>query len=421
MFYILLAFLGGLGIFLYGTDILGSALQQLAATRMRTLLSTVTNTRLKGDLIDIVVTFFLQSSTVTSILVVGLVGGSVITLSQAFGVILGSAIGTTFTVQVLTFDITKYSAAFIFIGAIFIMFLKKQLYQNVGSISLSIGFIFFGIGTITSSLEPLSENQEVLSYLTSISANPVIFALLSMILTALMHSSAAMIIIGIAFVQSDVLTLEAIIPLVLGANIGSTFPAVISSFASTGEGRKLALFNVLFKGTGVILALLGLTWVIDIIPFLSDSSGRQIANFHTLFNIAIAMLFFPLVPLIKRLFILLFPTKEPEIAYETKLYNNLLEIPDEALNSSRKEIIHLSEHVQEQMIMQLKGYVEKAVSKETIFEVENTIDTSYVAIQQYLLKLGQKNLSEEQSNLEVKLLNILNDIENIGDTTIHFI
>src|SRR5699024_4742954 len=270
-------------------------------------------------------------------------------------------------------------------------------------------------------LEPLSENQDVLSYLTNISSNPVLFALLAMVFTALMHSSAAMIIIGIAFVQSDVLTLEAVIPLVLGANVGSTFPAVISSFASTGEGRKLALFNVLFKGTGVVLALSGLTWVIDVIPFLSSSSSRQIANFHTLFNIAIAMLFFPLVPLIDRLFSIVFPLKEPEITYETKLYNNLLEIPDEALNSSHKEIIRLSEHVQDQMIMNLKGYVEKGVSKEAIFEVENTIDTSYVMIQQYLHKLGQKNLSEEQSNLEVKLLNILNDIENIGDTTIHFI
>src|SRR5699024_1769593 len=421
MFSIALAFFGGLGIFLYGTHLLSNTLQRLAATKMRDFLTRITNTRMKGVLSGVVVTFFLQSSTVTSILIVGLVGGSVITLDQAFGVILGSAIGTTLTVQVLAFDISEYSSFLIFIGVIFLLFIKKRAWKNIGSISLSIGFIFFGIGTITTAMEPLSESSEMLAYLTNISTNPLLFAFIAMLLTALMHSSAAMIIIGIAFVKSDVLSVEAVLPLVLGANIGSTLPVIISSLASSWEGRKLAFFNFLFKGTGVVLSMTCLPLLIDVVPHIPGSAARQIANFHTLFNIAIAVLFFPLIPYIFRLFKKLFPKKVPDVAYEVRLNNSLLEVPDEALNSSKREIVRLATHVHENMILKLKEFVKGDLDSETIFQVEETIDASYIKIQKYLLKLGQRDLSASQSTEEVKLLNILNDIENIGDTVVSFI
>src|SRR5699024_8306610 len=421
MLQIVLAFLGGLGIFLYGTHMLSNGLQRLAATKMREFLTTITNTRVKGVLSGIIVTFFLQSSTVTSILIVGLVGGSVIILGQAFGVVLGSAIGTTLTVQVLTFDVAEYSSIFIFAGVILLLFIKSRTWKNIGTIALSIGFIFFGIGTITGALEPLSESPEMLTYLSTISTNPLLFAVIAMLLTALMHSSAAMIIIGIAFVKSDVLSLEAVLPLGLGANVGSTLPVIISSLASSWEGRKLAFFNFLFKGTGVVLAMASLPLVIDAVPHLPGSGGRQIANFHTLFNIGIAVLFFPLIPLIFRLFTKLFPKKAPDVSYEVRLNNSLLEVPDEALHGSKREIVRLATHVHENMILKLKEFVKGDLDSEAIFQVEETIDASYIKIQKYLLKLGQRDLSASQSTEEVKLLNILNDIENIGDTVISFI
>ncbi|MDY0406383.1 Na/Pi symporter [Virgibacillus sp. 179-BFC.A HS] len=138
----MLGFLGGLGIFLYGTHLLSNGLQKLAASKMRAYLTKLTNTRWKGVFSGIVVTFFLQSSTVTSILIVGLVGSSAITLSQAFGVVLGSAIGTTLTVQILAFNISVYSSIFIFLGAIFIIFVKRNNWNVVGLLLLSVGFVF---------------------------------------------------------------------------------------------------------------------------------------------------------------------------------------------------------------------------------------------------------------------------------------
>src|SRR5699024_12768150 len=126
--------------------------------------------------------------------------------------------------------------------------------------------------------------------------NPLLFAFIAMLLTALMHSSAAMIIIGIAFVKSDVLSVEAVLPLVLGANVGSTLPVIISSIASSWEGRKLALFNFLFTGTGVILAMILLGKLKEFIPYLSGGMERQISHFHTLFNITIDIIFHPRIP-----------------------------------------------------------------------------------------------------------------------------
>src|SRR5699024_5483410 len=150
MFTIILAFFGGLGIFLYGTHVLGNGLQRVGASKMRQSLAAMTDTRLQAVVSVIVVTFSLQSSTVTNILVVEVVGEFRLTLAQAFGIVLGAAVGTTFTVQVLTFDISQYSAIFIFIGAVFTMFIQNNTWKATGQIFLSIGFIFFGIGVITS-------------------------------------------------------------------------------------------------------------------------------------------------------------------------------------------------------------------------------------------------------------------------------
>lgn len=417
----ILGFFGGLGIFLYGTHLLSDGLQKVGASNMRKYLATITDTRIKGILSGAVATFFLQSSTVTNILIVGLVGGGVVTLSQAFGIVLGSAIGTTLTVQILTFDVAKYASIFIFFGVVFIMFVKRNGWKTVGRILLSIGFIFFGIGVITSSLEPLSENEDVLHFLINLSENPVLFALIGMIFTALMHSSAAMIIIGIAFVTSDVLTLQAVLPLVLGANVGSTIPVLVTSLASRIEGKKLALFYFLFKATGVVLAMMLLVFITDWVVQLPGSPERQIAHFHTIFNIAIAVIFFPFLPWIARLFKRFFPKKEEEMVFDIYLNEGLLDVPEEALISSKNEIVRLADMVRIDMINELKNFIEGSRSGEEIREVEEMIDASYIKIQQYLLKLGQRDLTSSHSNKEVKLLNILNDIEHIGDMVVTFV
>ncbi|SHG94636.1 Na/Pi cotransporter family protein [Ornithinibacillus halophilus] len=417
----ILGFFGGLGIFLYGTHLLSNGLQRIAASKMREYLTQLTDTRLKGMLSGIVTTFFLQSSTVTSILVVGLVSTSAISMAQAFGVILGSAIGTTLTVQILTFNIATIAPLFIFLGTVFSVFLKHNTMRVVGLISLSIGFIFFGINLITTSVSPISEHGPVLNTLVTLSEIPVVFAILSMVLTALFHSSAAMIIIGIALVNSGVLSIHTVLPLVLGANVGSTIPVIVSSLTSSLEGRKLAFFTFFFKCTGVILAFIFLFYIWNPIELIPGTSERKIANFHTFFNLAIALIFLPLLPLVVKLFDYVFPKKTVEQMFTVKLDDKMLEVPEEALSSSKRQIVKLATVVFDDMIKRLSPYMEGKHEGNSLKQVEMIIDESYIKIQQYLLKLGQRDLTNSQSNQEVKLLNILNEIEHIGDTVIRFI
>ncbi|WP_066190645.1 Na/Pi cotransporter family protein [Gracilibacillus timonensis] len=422
MVVIYLGFFGGLGIFLYGNHLLSGSLQKIGAAKMRKSLTVMTNTRWKGVISGVIVTFFLQSSTVTNILVVGLVSGSIITLAQAFGIVLGSAIGTTLTVQILTFEVTQYSSLFIFIGAIFFIFVRHSIYKTIGQTMLSVGFIFFGIGLITNSLEPLSKNEAILNVLVQLSESPILLTLVSMLLTALMHSSAAMIVIGIAFVTSNILSVQAVLPLVLGANLGATLPVLVSSLSSKPEGKKLALFYFLFKTIGVTAALLILTFNNQWIGMLPGNAERQIANFHTFFNIFIAIIFFPFLPWIAQLFKRFFPERESSVStFEVRLDESLLNVPEEALIHGKDEIFRLADFVKERMINRLTDYIKDNDMKEELYQVEQVIDMSYVQIQQYLLKLGQRDLSNKQSNQEVKLLNILNDIEHIGDIVMRFI
>lgn len=416
-----LGFFGGLGIFLYGTHVLGNALQKLGASKMRQFLVKITDTRIRAILSGVLVTFFLQSSTVTNIILVGLVGESLISLTQAFGVVLGSAVGTTLTVQILTFNVSKYATIFIFIGVVFAVFSERNRWKTIGNMALSIGFIFFGIGLITESLEPIGESPAVLQFLINLAEKPILFGLISAGITALMHSSAATIIIGIAFMTSGFLTLSDILPLVLGANLGTTIPVVISSLASRSEGKKLAIFYFLFKLIGVSIVFPFLFFIADFIQLFPGNIERQVAHFHTVFNIFIVLLFFPFLSQITSIFAKLIPEAKKSEGHVVYLEDSLLKVPEEALYSSRKEVFRLAKMIKEKMICQLKSYVIGKVSANEIYAVEQTIDQSYVYIQQFLLKLGQKDLTKEQSNEEVKLLNILNDLEHIGDMIVRFV
>jgi phosphate:Na+ symporter len=418
---IVLGFFGGLGIFLYGTHLLSNSLQRIAASKMRSYLTKITNKRWKGIFSGIVTTFLLQSSTVTSILVVGLVSSAALSLGQAFGIILGSAVGTTLTVQILTFNISAYSTLFIFAGAVLTIFVKRSRWRNTGMIVLSIGFIFYGIHLISSSVSPLSAYEPVTDILLFVSGMPILFALLAMVLTALFHSSAALILIGIAFIDSGMLSVEVIIPLVLGANVGSTLPVILSSLSLSFEGKKLAFFTFLFKFTGAALFFLLLPWMMKGIGFLPGEPGRQVAHFHTLFNIVNALIFLPLLPLVAKGFQRFFPDKKEEPLFRVELNNKMLDVPGEALFHSKREIVRLATLVHADMIRQLADFMDGKHAARDLIKIERIIDASYVKIQQYLLKLGQNDLTNSQSNEEVKLLHILNDIEHIGDSVLRFI
>ncbi|GGE26833.1 Na/Pi cotransporter II-like protein [Pullulanibacillus camelliae] len=409
----LLSFLTGVGLFIYGAHLLSKGLQRLAITKLRHYMSTFTNTRLKGLMSGFIMTCLMQSSTVTSIIVVGLVDSSVLSLAQALGVILGSGIGTTVIVQILTFNISRFSALFIFCGVILFLFIKGSRLKTIGQVLIGFGFVLLGIELITSSLVPLGKLRGFLHLITVLSSHPLLFVVISALCTAVLHNSAAMIMIGISFVTSGTLGVPEVLPLILGANVGATLPVFVSSLSASTEGKRVALSYMLFKCVGAGLCLTLLPWLGRSIYWLPGQLERQVANFHTALNMGIALLFLPFLPSFTRMIHKVFPGKQSEIA--KRLNDTLLSVPDEALLKTKIEILQLAYEVKDRMIVRLPYYLEDPKEFEPIQQTEQTVDDSYRMIQKYLLKLGQQDLTDTQSDKEVQLLYVLNDIESIGD------
>ncbi|GEL08520.1 Na/Pi cotransporter family protein [Salisediminibacterium halotolerans] len=414
---VLLSFIGGIGIFLYGMYLLSRGMQRVAATKMKEYISGITDNRFKGFFVGMISTFMMQSSAATSVIAVGLVGSSVIALWQALGIVMGSAVGTTFTVQLLALDITEYSTIFIFIGVILTVFVKKEKARSVGSAFVGFGFIFFGIKTMSDALEPLSESDAFLQFFSSLQELPLVLIAISWLLTVATHSSATVIVIGMSLAATGALTAAGILPLLLGANIGSTFPALISSLASSKEGKKVAFSYFIFKFSGALL-LLPLIYVLpDYFHVIPGTIERQIANVHTSFNLIVAALFLPFVISFAAMINRLFPEEEALEEEEGIHFDqSLADYPEEAIDQMSIEVKKIADTVYNDMIGWLPAlfyYTEDA--RNHVIDTEKRIDRAYKDIQNFLLKVGQQDLSEKQSDREIRLLYVLNDLEHIGD------
>lgn len=413
---IILSLLGGIGIFLYGMHLLSKGMERVAVSKMKQYIASFTSNRYKGFLIGIIATFFMQSSTATSIIVIGLVGSSVIGLLQAFGVILGSSVGTTLTVQLLAFNITEYSTIFIFLGAVLIIFLKKKRKaKSFGQAFMGFGFIFFGIGTMSDAFEPLSNNTDFLSFFSSLQEQPILLLVISLLLTVLMHSSATVIVIAMSLATTGALEPSSVIPVILGANLGATFPAIISSLASTAEGRKVAVSYFAFKLTGVALCFPLIYLSDNLVQYLPGETERQIANMHTLFNIFVALLFLPFLGMVAAFIDKMLPKNEKN-EFSIDIDDSLLDYPEEALDQMTKEVSKLASIVERDMVRNLPAVLQQdEATRAAVFEKEKYVDEAYKTLQNILLKIGQQDLSETESDQEVKLLYILNDLEHTGD------
>ncbi|KMJ55640.1 hypothetical protein AB685_26150, partial [Bacillus sp. LL01] len=289
----LLSFLGGLGLFLYGMSRLSKGLQKAAINKLRLQMGRIVKNRLKALVVGLLFTFFLQSSTVMSIIAVGLVSHSIITFVQALGVILGSAIGTTITVQVLAFNISQFSPLFIFLGVILLVFVSTDRVKPAGEMFLGFGMVLFGISYLSQAVLPLTNEPIVTELLLYLENQPLLLFWVSVLLTAALHSSVAMIIVGISFYSAGAMGYEEVIWLVLGANLGATVPVLVASFSVSREGRKVALAYLVMKLSIVIVVGV----VIMVFPVISNhipgGSERQIANFHTTFNLFLAICWLP--------------------------------------------------------------------------------------------------------------------------------
>ncbi|RBP41602.1 Na/Pi cotransporter family protein [Garciella nitratireducens] len=438
----LMTLFGGLGLFLYGMTIMSDGLKNIAGDRMKRLLEILTNNRLMGILVGTIVTAIIQSSSATTVMVVGFVNAGLMNLLQATGVIMGANIGTTITAQLIAFKITDYATLAIGLGTILYLFAKKNKTKQIGGVILGFGILFIGMNFMSDSMKPLRDYEGFKTILISFSKNPFLGVLAGFVLTAIIQSSSASIGLLQALAISGAFNnvsnpLQLIVPILMGQNIGTCVTSMLSSIGASISAKRASFIHLLFNVIGTIVFLMILwigRWIFKgdtpIFNFIVSISGtttlngqvvadisRQIANFHTLFNISNTIILLPFGKFLVRIAEKVLAGEEKEDLGGLKfLDERILENPAIAVGQVVKETVRMGRIALENMNRALQAFFtgnEKLI--EEVFEKEKIINQLNRDITHYLIKLSNSNLSEKDEIRTTNLYHTLSDIERIGD------
>ncbi len=409
--------IGGLGLFLYGMQLLSDGLQKVTGDRIQKVMEFLTNKPVMGVATGALITSIIQSSSATSVITIGLVNAGLLSLKQAVSVIVGANIGTTVTAQIVSFRLEKYALPAIGIGFIVNFLAKKRSYKYFGQILLGFGILFLGLYTMSQALKPLRNYTPFLNLLTNISHNPLLGIVVAAIFTAIIQSSSATTAIIIAMSIQGIMGIEAAIPLVLGSNIGTCFTAVIASIGSSITGKRVAISHLFFNIGGVVLFFFFLSKFSYLVSLTSSSIPRQIANAHTLFNLINAVILLPFLSLFIKLVVKVLPGEEIVIK-KGPIYLNkdMLNTPSIALSQATKELVRMGEMVESMLNDVMMSFIQNDLNVlKSVYLKEEVVNTLEKEITKYLVLISQSSLSPEQSKRLTDLLNIVNDIERVGD------
>lgn len=415
---IIFGLLGGLALFLYGMKIMGDGLQKVAGDKIRKILERVTKYPVIAVLVGAFTTALIQSSSATTVMVVGFVNAGLMTLKQAIGIIMGANIGTTITAQIIAFKLSDYVFLVIAIGFCFYFFSKRRIYIHIGQFILGLGILFLGLDTMSNAVVPLRESPAFLQFIASFSQYPLLGVLVGVLTTCIIQSSAATIGMLIALANQDIITFSAAVPVLFGDNIGTCITAVLASIGTNLNAKRAAVAHVMFNIIGTLIFLTFLPWfkafVIAISP---DQPARLIANAHTSFNVLNTCLFLPFVGLYAKFIEKIVPGK---VTIEEKgpiyLDERMFGTPAVALSLAKKEIIRMAGMAGRSLESAVQGFHQKddKLLKSTS-ENEDMIDRLETEITFYLAKLSQKGLTQKLSGRHTGLLNCVKDFERIGD------
>jgi len=429
LFLIMTGLLGGLGMFLYGMEMMSDGMKMTAGDSMRSILEKLTSNRYIAVFIGAFVTMVIQSSSATTVMLVSFVNSGLLNFTQALGVVLGSNIGSTVTAQIVAFKITDYALLLIAAGSIMSLFAKKDTIKHLGFVILGFGLLFYGMKVMSDTMKPLRSDPTFNSILTSFE-NPFLGILAGAVFTALVQSSSATTGIVITLASGGSITLEAGIPLILGANIGTCVTALLAGLNASRDAKRVAIGHVTFNVIGVLLFCFWIPSFAEFVSNTSDNIPRQIANAHTIFNIAATIIFIPFTPFISRTIINYFPDIEEKRNIEKpvilNLDENVLDQPGAAINSAQAEIsgvVGLMERVIGSLV---RPFIEQSKNGE-LKDIENSeiglkeglhqrLDKiSYLNenISNYLVKISRQDLTNKQSQEVFSLVTALNYLSSI--------
>ncbi|MHB8708438.1 MAG: Na/Pi cotransporter family protein [Desulfuromonadales bacterium] len=437
---------GGLGLFLYGMKIMSEGLQKIAGDRLRRILWALTDNRLIGMLIGMAVTAMIQSSTATTVMVIGFVNAGLMSLVQAIGVVIGANIGTTVTAQLIAFNVAKYALPATAVGIALKLFVKRPRWNQVGEVVLGLGLVFLGLALMKGAFDPLRGNQEFQHLFLAVGSNPLLGVLVGAAVTMLVQSSSATIGLTIVMATTGLLSFEASLALILGENIGTTVTANLAAFGANLAARRTALAHFLFNTIGVACMLLlfpVFTMLVEVITpgdpdFITQTGeqlevfggaigdkpfiARHIANAHTLFNVINALMFIPLVGHLARLAAALLPGRDDQQTVRPGGYLDarVLNTPPIALSQARSETLHMvraaGENLQETLSLLSDNNPARIAA---INNKEEHVDRLQREITDFLVALSQQAITEETSLEVVELMHVVNDLERIGDHCVH--
>ena len=423
--------LGGLAIFLFGLDQLTDMLKATAGVRMRNVLARVTTNRFKGVLAGAFTTGVIQSSSVTTVLVVGFVSAGLMSVQQSVGIIMGAEIGTTITAQIIAFKVTKFALVAVIIGFVMQFFFSRHRVQRIGTMILGLGLVFYGMNMMGDATRPLRDYQPFIDLLAQMD-NPVLTILLSAGFTALIQSSSATMGVIIVLGSQGLISLEQGIALVFGANIGTCVTALLAAIGKQRQGVRPALVHVTFNVAGVLIwfgfidELAAFSrWLSPAAPELSGMQRlaaeipRQIANAHTLFNVGNTLIFIWFTAVFARLVMWLVPEKPKPVAEEIQpkyLDEALLETPSLALDAARREIVRMAGHVVP-MVQRAAPAVMGGSRGDLkrIKKLDHDVDVLHRAIVRFLGKVAREDLVLRESQAMQDHLSMATLYESIGD------
>lgn len=431
VFFLIVGLLGGLGMFLFGMEMMSEGMKKSAGDRMRSILAKLTNNRVIAVFVGAFVTMVIQSSSATTVMLVSFVQAQLMTFGQSLGIIIGADIGTTVTAQLIAFKLTDYALLMVAIGIGLMLISNKQKIKNAGETVLGFGLLFFGMHVMSEAMYPLRTYEPFIELLLTLE-NPILGLLVGTAFTALIQSSSAFTGILIVLATQGLLTIEAGIPLLFGANLGTCVTAGLASIGATREAKRVAIAHTGFKVVGVLMFIAWIPYFADLVRWISPQGGqglegialaaeivpRQIANAHTIFNVALVVLL-PFTTLFATLITKILPDRVDVKVERFKtryIDESQLSTPTLALSLAKQELIRMGELTRDMVERIIKPFLERDGSVlDEITEDEEEVDFLMEKLDDYLAKISRESVNQERIQEVFQMMYSVTEFEQIAD------
>lgn len=437
--FLVMGLFGGLAFFLYGMEKMSDGMKKAAGDRMKNILAALTKHRIVGLGLGAFVTMVIQSSSATTVMLVSFVQAELMTYAQSLAVIMGANIGTTITAQLIAFKLTDYALAMIAIGFVMTMFSKQESLKHLGQALLGFGILFFGMKLMSDSMKPLRTFQPFINLMDGLE-NPLLGLVIGALFTGLIQSSSAFTGIVIVLAQQGLLTLDAGIPLIFGANVGTCITAGLASIGTIRGAKRVAIAHVMFNLGGAFLFIWFVPQLADLVRWISPVSQgvgveklaletpRQIANAHTIFNISVGLIFLPFTAILASIIYKILPDKESErgiVPVVWHLDDSQISHPAIAIELARTEMDRMIKIIGRMLEVCIRPFIIEMEERDRFYPQLTLVEgidmreakINYLDenVTKYLFNISRQELSDQQAQEVFAMMSIVNDLESVGD------